>query len=52
MEAEVSALMGAADEALWKRVGLFASTDELCTGTGIYSKLADKALVFQASSGS
>jgi hypothetical protein len=33
MEDEVNALMGATDEALWKRVGLFASVDVLCSGT-------------------
>jgi hypothetical protein len=32
MEVEVSALMGAVDEALWKSVGLFTSTDELSAG--------------------
>jgi hypothetical protein len=33
MEAEVSALMGASDEALWNNVGLFSSADELSEGT-------------------
>jgi len=33
MEEEVNALMGATDEALWKRVGLFTSVDVLCSGT-------------------
>jgi hypothetical protein len=29
MEAEVNALMGVEDEAIWNRVGLFSSVDEL-----------------------
>jgi hypothetical protein len=29
MEVEVNALMGAADEAIWRREGLFTSTDAL-----------------------
>jgi hypothetical protein len=33
LEDDVSALMGAADEALWKRADLFASTDTLGAGT-------------------
>jgi hypothetical protein len=35
MEDEVSALMGVADEALWNKVGLFSSVDELSAGTCI-----------------
>jgi hypothetical protein len=30
MECEVSALMGAADEELWERSGLFSSVDAIC----------------------
>jgi hypothetical protein len=33
MEDEVNALMGAVDEALWKRADLFASTNALGAGT-------------------
>jgi hypothetical protein len=35
MEAEVSALMSVADEALWNSVGLFTSTDELSRCTNL-----------------
>jgi hypothetical protein len=34
MECEVSALMGAADEELWERSGLFSSVDAMCRSKG------------------
>jgi hypothetical protein len=49
MEAEVNALMGATDEALWNRAGLFASTDAISTGTCFNtSKLANIARLTQS----
>jgi hypothetical protein len=30
MDCEVNALMGATDEELWEREGLYSSVDELC----------------------
>jgi hypothetical protein len=45
MEAEVNALTGEVDEALWNRVSLFASTHELSAGTGFnLSKLENTTL--------
>jgi hypothetical protein len=51
MEVEVNALMGADDEAIWNRAGLFASVDEMSVGAcGKLKKVSNAELISEPSS--
>jgi hypothetical protein len=50
MEAEVNNLMGAADEAIWRREGLFTSADVLELNTSLNSRRDSVPLHFSPAS--